>query len=100
MITKEINIFNPAKRNVKCIANQFDYLGTGDIFTEDMLEVGKIYTMIKGERKPFGCMVYLEEVESERGFQHYLFEETESYNRTILEKANIEYIKKILTEDN
>lgn len=22
MITKEINIFNPAKRNVKCIANQ------------------------------------------------------------------------------
>ena len=96
MNTKEVNVFNPMKRKVKCIANRHDYLGTGEIFIEDKLEVGKVYTMIKGQRTSYGCMIFLDEVESECGFQHYLFEEMKEYDISLLKKDNEKFINSLL----
>lgn len=49
-MTKEINVYNKRKRAIKCITNKFDYLGDGELFYEDRLQVGKIYTMIDCKR--------------------------------------------------
>lgn len=86
--TKLVNIFNRSERKIRCIDNEHDYLGDGTVFKEENLEVGKEYTFIKGEAKPYGMMVHLAEVDEEHGygFQSYLFEEVEPYDNEILKK--------------
>lgn len=84
-MTKKINVYNKRKRAIKCITNKFDYLGDGELFYEDRLEVGKIYTMIDGKRKVFGHMVFIEEISSDCGFQSCLFEEMDEYDEWIVD---------------
>lgn len=80
MKTKIINIFDSTPRRIKCIENEFDYLGDGTIFTEEKLAVGELYTLVKIEIKPYGKMIYLQEIESECGFHDFLFEELKEYD--------------------
>ncbi|MCH5259582.1 MAG: hypothetical protein J1F18_07510 [Lachnospiraceae bacterium] len=68
MQTKKVNVFEPSKRKVLCIANEHDYLGDGTIIREDELEVGRQYTFVKGEAMPYGSMVHLEELPCKYGY--------------------------------
>lgn len=97
-MTKEINIFNKKKRAIRCIANEFDYLGDGELFHEDMLEVGKIYTMVDGKREVFGHMVFIAEVDSNCGFQSCLFEEINEYDDSLLIRNEMQWIADCLKE--
>ncbi|MBQ8804186.1 MAG: hypothetical protein IJZ53_11165 [Tyzzerella sp.] len=85
--TKIVNVFNPTTRKIRCIENEHDYLGDGTILKEEKLIKGEIYTFVKGEMASYGSMVFLREVPSKHGFQSYLFEEMESYERQIAEDA-------------
>lgn len=91
-------MFEQNKRQIRCIANEHDYLGDGTIFHEKELEVGKLYTAIKFEIKSYGSMVYLEEVPSKCGFQDYLFEELEEHNAKLLEDNYAQWLTNKLTE--
>ena len=73
MKTKRVNVFNQEIREIRCVSNAFDYFGDGTVFTEDKLEVGTMYTLIKAEIHPYGMMVYLKEIENKYGFQDFLF---------------------------
>ena len=97
--TTLVNIFDQTERRIRCIANEHDYLGDGTVFKEEILEVGKEYTYIKGEAQSYGMMVHLAEVEEEHGygFQSYLFEEIKPYDKKILKK---EYGAWLLSELN
>lgn len=97
-MTKKINMFEQKKRQIRCIANEHDYLGDGTIFHEKELEVGKLYTAIKFEIKSYGSMVYLKEVPSKCGFQDYLFEELEEHNAKVLEDNYAQWLTNKLTE--
>ena len=68
MQTKKVNVFNPSKRKIRCIANEHDYLGDGTIIREDELEVGRQYTFVKGEVMSYGSMVHLEELPCKYGY--------------------------------
>ena len=91
-----VNVFNPNVRKIKCVENEFDYLGDGTVFCEDDLEKGKIYTFVRGEMKSYGAMVFLKEVSSQYGFQSCLFEELEPYNRQIAAEAYEKWLVKEL----
>ena len=82
-----VNVFNPNVRKIRCVENEHDYLGDGTVLCEYNLEKGKIYTFIRGEMKSYGAMVFLKEVSSQYGFQAYLFEELEPYNKQIAAEA-------------
>ena len=69
-------------KNTPCRLRNIDYLGDGELFYEDRLEVGKIYTMIDSKRKVFGHMVFIEEISSDCGFQSCLFEEMDEYDES------------------
>ena len=99
-MTKEINVYNKRKRAIKCITNKFDYLGDGEQFYEDRMEVGKIYTMIDGKRKVFGHMVFIEEISSDCGFQSCLFEEMDEYDESILIDNETQWIANKLENHN
>lgn len=86
MKTKCVNVFNQEIREIRCVSNTFDYFGEGTAFTENKLEVGTMYTLIKAEIHPYGMMVYLKEIENKYGFQGFLFEEFEEYNLEEYEK--------------
>ena len=85
---KLVNIFDQTERKIVCIANEHDYLGDGTTFKEENLVVGQEYTYIRGEAQSYGFMVHLKEVEEKHnyGFQAYLFEEKEPYDKEILKK--------------
>ena len=91
-----VNVFNPNVRKIRCVENELDYLGDGTVFCEDDLEKGKIYTFIRGEMKSYGAMVFLKEISSQYGFQAYLFEELEPYNKQIAAEAYEKWLKKEL----
>lgn len=99
-MTKEIEVYNKRKRAIKCITNKFDYLGDGELFYEDRLEVGKIYTMIDGKREVFGHMVFIEEISSACGFQSSLFEEMDEYDESILINNETQWIANKLKNHN
>ena len=99
-MTKKINVYNKRKRAIKCITNTFDYLGDGELFYEDRLEVCKIYTMIDGKRKVFGHMVFIEEISSDCGFQSCLFEEMDEYDESILINNETQWIANKLKNHN
>lgn len=99
-MTKKTNVYNKRKRAIKCITNTFDYLGDGELFYEDRLEVGKIYTMIDGKRKVFGHMVFIEEIFSDCGFQSCLFEEMDEYDESILINNETQWIANKLKNYN
>jgi len=84
--TKRVNVFNQEVREIRCVSDTFDYFGDGTVFTEDKLEVGAMYTLIKAEIHPYGMMVHLKEIENKYGFQDFLFEEFEEYNLEEYEK--------------
>ena len=86
-MTKKINVYNKRKRAIKCITNKFDYLGDGELFYEDRMEVGKIYTMI-------------EEISSDCGFQSCLFEEMDEYDESILINNETQWIANKLKNHN
>ena len=86
MHTKKVNVFEPSKRKILCIANEHDYLEDGTIIREDELEVDKEYTFVNGEAMPYGLIVYLEELPCKYGYQSYLFEELRPYDEEILEE--------------
>lgn len=89
METKNINVFNQISRKICCINNSFDYLGDGNIFTEEELEIGKIYTFKSANIESYGSMVFIEEIDSKYGFHDFLFEELEAYDDEVLkEKYN------------
>ena len=81
-------------RKIRCVENEHDYLGDGTILFEYNLEKGKMYTFIRGEMKSYGAMVFLKEVSSQYGFQAYLFEELEPYNKQIAAEAYEKVVKK------
>lgn len=89
-----VNVFNPNVRKIRCVENEHDYLGDGTILFEYNLEKGKMYTFIRGEMKSYGAMVFLKEVSSQYGFQAYLFEELEPYNKQIAAEAYEKWLKK------
>lgn len=92
MMTKDVNVFDHKRRCIKCIANEHDYLGDGTIKKEDQLEVGRVYRMVRAEADASGERVYLEEVPSNFGFQAYLFEELEEYDRAVYDKQAMEWL--------
>lgn len=96
--TKIVNVFNHSTRKIRCIENEHDYLGDGTILKEEKLIKGEIYTFVKGEMASYGSMVFLREVPSKHGFQSYLFEEMESYERQIAEGAYKNWLFKSLEE--
>ena len=98
MQTKKVNVFEPAKRKILCIANEHDYLGDGTTIWEGELEVGKEYTFVKGEAMPYGSMVHLEEVPCKYGYQAYLFEELYSYDEEILKENYKMWLREKLNE--
>lgn len=79
--TKIIDVFNKETRKIKCIANEYDYLGDGTIFKEDKLVVGELYTLIEASRESYGAVVYIKEVPTSMGIQASLFEELEVYDK-------------------
>ena len=91
-----VNVFNPNVRKIRCVENEHDYLGDGTVLCEYNLEKGKIYTFIRGEMKSYGAMVFLKEVSSQYGFQAYLFEELEPYNKQIAAETYEKWLKKEL----
>ena len=91
-----VNVFNPNVRKIRCVENEHDYLGDGTVLCEYNLEKGKIYTFIRGKMKPYGAMVFLKEVSSQYGFQAYLFEELEPYNKQTAAEAYEKWLKKEL----
>ena len=91
-----VNVFNPNVRKIRCVENEHDYLGDGTVLCEYNLEKGKIYTFIRGEIKSYGAMVFLKEVSSQYGFQSYLFEELEPYNKQIAAEMYEKWLKKEL----
>lgn len=87
-LTKNVNVFNQAQRKIRCIAREHDYLGDGTKVVEEDLEVGKIYSFVRGRAEAYGSMVFLKEVPSRFGFQSYLFEEMEAYDEeTVLKES-------------
>ena len=84
--TKTVNVYCSQRRQIRCIANEHDYLGDGTKKKEP-LEVGKLYTLERAERQSYGEMVFIKELPSNWGFQAYLFEEIEEYDEEILHKA-------------
>lgn len=98
MLTKKVNVFEPSKRKILCIANEHDYLGNGTIIREDELEVGMEYTFLKGEAMPYGSMVHLKELSCKYGYQAYLFEELQPYDEAILEENYKEWLREKLDE--
>ena len=96
-MTKTVNIFDQTPREIRCIANEHDYLGDGTTIVENELEVGKTYTFIKGSAMAYGNMVFLREVPSRFGFQAYLFEELEVYDE---EEYLREYLKWLVSQLN
>ena len=89
--TKRVNIFDQTVREIRCIAKEHDYLGTGELFVEEELEVGKIYTMLRG-RAGYGNMVFLKELPAKYGYQSYLFEELKPYDEEIIIRKNREWL--------
>ncbi len=73
-------------------------MGDGSEIFEEELEVGKEYTFLKGESSAIGMTVHLEEVNPGHkfGYQSYLFEEMESYDKEILKKAYTDWLAKEL----
>lgn len=98
MQTKKINVFEPSKRKILCISNEHDYLGDGTIIREEELEVGRQYTFVKGEVKPYGSMAHLEELPCKYGYQSYLFEELQPYDEGILEEKYKAWLREKLDE--
>lgn len=98
MLTKKVNVFEPSKRKILCIANEHDYLGDGTIIQEYELEAGMEYTFLKGEIMPYGSMVHLEELPCKYGYQAYLFEELQPYDEAILEENYKEWLREKLDE--
>ena len=84
--TKAVNVYYPRQRQIRCVANEHDYLGDGKKIKEP-LKVGKLYTLERAERQSYGEMVFIKELPSNWGFQAYLFEELEEYNEEILRNA-------------
>ena len=95
-LTKRVNIFNQTVREIRCIASEHDYLGDGELFVEEDLEVGKLYTMIHGRTKSYGRMVFLKELPSRFGYQAYLFEELEPYDEDLYFAKSREWLIKEL----
>ena len=91
-----VNVFIPNVRKIRCVENEHDYLGDGTVLCEYNLEKGKMYTFIRGEMKSYGAMVFLKEVSSQYGFQAYLFEELEPYNKQTAAEAYEKWLKKEL----
>ena len=94
--TKSVNVFDQTPRQIRCIKKTHDYLGDGNPFTEEELEVGKLYTFTGGNAECYGNMVFLEELPSEYGYQSYLFEEVEPYDEAILLKEQEAWLHSIL----
>ena len=85
--TKSVNVFDQTVRQIRCIKKTHDYIGDGNLITEEELEIGKLYTFIGGSNESYGSMVYLEELPSKHGYQSYLFEELSEYDEAILLKG-------------
>ena len=82
--TRSVNVFDQTMRQIRCIEKTHDYIGDGNLITEEELEIGKLYTFIGGSDESYGSMVYLEELPSKYGYQSYLFEELFEYDEAIL----------------
>ena len=95
MMTKNVNIFDRSKRKIRCVEKVHDYLGNGKPFTEDELEVGRIYTFVKGSAESYGNVVCIEEFPS-GCYQAYLFEELKPYDDTEYRKKMDEWLDDIL----
>ena len=91
-LTKNVNVFNQVQRKIKCIAREHDYLGDGTSVVEEALEVGKIYSFVRGRAESYGNMVFLKEVPSKFGFQSYLFEEMKPYDEEIVLKESRKWL--------
>ena len=95
-MTKNVNVFDQTHRRIRCVKKTYDYLGDGNLFTEEKLEEGKLYTFIGGVAESYGNMVFLEELPSEYGYQSYLFEELEPYDESILLHEQEKWLSSIL----
>ena len=91
-MTKTVNVFDQTEREIRCIAKEHDYLGTGDLITEEELEVGRIYTFLYGRAVSYGNMVFLKESPSRWGYQAYLFEELEPYDEEVFLQNSREWL--------
>ena len=95
-MTKKVNVFNQAEREIRCVAKEHDYLGNGHLTVEDELAVGSIYPFIHGRAECYGNMVFLKEHPSRWGYQAYLFEELKPYDElTYIQKSKEWLLSKI-----
>ena len=90
--TRNVNVFDQTERKIKCIEKTHDYLGDGNLITEEDLEIGKLYTFIGGSAESYGNMVYLEELPSKYGYQSYLFEEQFEYDEAIILQEQVNWL--------
>lgn len=90
--TKKVNVFDQTPRQIRCAEKTHDYLGDGNLITEEELEVGKLYSYVGGSAESYGNMVYLDELPSRYGYQSYLFEELVSYDEAVLFQAQKEWL--------
>ncbi len=94
--TRKINVFDQTPRQIRCIERTHNYLGDGNLITEDELEVGKLYSYVGGSAESYGNMVYLDDLPSKYGYQSYLFEELVSYDEAVLFQAQKEWMISLL----
>ena len=93
-----MNVFDQTVRQIRCIEKKHDYLGNGMIFTENELEVGRLYTFIHGSAESYGNMVHLKELPNRCGYQSYLFEELDPYDEDVLISKQREWLGHMLEE--
>lgn len=91
-MTRKVNVYRQQERKVRCVRNQYDYLGDGSCIKTEPLIPGKEYTFLRGQSEAYGEVVHIAEIPKLYGFLACLFEETEAYEADILKKARKDWL--------
>ena len=61
VMTKDLNTFDNTPRKIRCIGRKHDFLGDGNYFTEEELEIGKEYTIVPHGGRHDGMFIHIKE---------------------------------------
>lgn len=86
-MTRKVNVYRQQERKIRCVGNQYDYLGDGSCIRTEPLIPGEEYTFLRGESKAYGEVVHIAEIPKLYGFPPILFEEIEVYEADVLTQA-------------
>ncbi|SEA28335.1 hypothetical protein SAMN05216349_10892 [Oribacterium sp. KHPX15] len=98
VMTKDLNTFDNTPRKIRCIGRKHDFLGDGNYFTEEELEIGKEYTIVPHGGRHDGMFIHIKEHPRHTGYPYYLFEELEPYDEEIGKTAALLGLMKSLDE--